>query len=458
MKFWSKVKSFFQSSNVQNGWSGPGYDFSLWAGSAFGGLSNANLSTNETIFSVITRLANTVSSLPIHLYNNSSQQSGELDDLLTVQTNNSISAYDFFNQMEVSRNSNGNGYALIQRDVLGSPIALYPIKPDCVTPMINLDDYSLWYQISDDFFHAIVFNTEVIHVKHISPVGGITGISPIAVLKNSLDFNSAVQDFSLTEMNKKDSYVIKYDKNVSEEKKKAYIADFARMIKENGGAVFQEKGFEYDRFQSEFKSSDLKDTESITITRIANVYNVPITFLNQSNSSGINSNEQLMAQFVQMTLIPIVRQYETEFNRKLLTQSQRSSGFYFKFNLNGLLRGDTAARTNFYQMLVRNGLASLNDISKLEDLPLSNDPNADKRYVSGDLYPVDMDPAERNAKQQDNVDKTVMTINERREAQGQEPIEGGDAIYMPSSDIPSIDTNDASNSNKKSTQSKGGDM
>jgi hypothetical protein len=69
-----------------------------------------------------------------------------------------------------------------------------------------------------------------------------------------------------------------------------------------------------------------------------------------------------------------------------------------------------------------------------------------------------MDPAERNAKQQDNVDKTVMTINERREAQGQEPIEGGDAIYMPSSDIPSIDTNDASNSNKKSTQSKGGDM
>lgn len=404
MKFWSKVKSFFQQSNSQ-GWSGSHYDFSPWNGKIFGGWSNANLTTNESIFSVITRLSNALASLPVHLYQEHVQANGDLNDLLAVQPNESMSSYEFFRMLETGRNTNGNGYALIERNMLGSPVALFPIRPDCITPMINRDDNTLWYQISDNFFNAIVFNTEIIHVKHISPIGGLKGISPIKVLRNTLDFNKAVQEFSLTEMSKRDSYIIKYDRNVSDDKRKAMIADFQRMIKENGGAVVQEKGFEYERYASDFKSGDLKTTEGITLTRIANVFNVPVTFLNQSNSTGVDSNEQLMTQFVQMTLIPIVKQYENEFNRKLLAPNQRAKGFYFKFNLNGLLRGDTAARTNFYQMLIRNGIASPNDVSALEDIPLSDDPNADKRYISGDLYPVDMDPTLRNKKS--NVDSTT---------------------------------------------------
>jgi hypothetical protein len=51
---------------------------------------------------------------------------------------------------------------------------------------------------------------------------------------------------------------------------------------------------------------------------------------------------------------------------------------------------------------------------------------------------LDMKEAYQNPNKPDN---TVKTINERRKAQDQEPIEGGDAIYMSSSDIPAIDVN-----------------
>ena len=74
-----------------------------------------------------------------------------------------------------------------------------------------------------------------------------------------------------------------------------------------------------------------------------------------------------MTQFVEMTLIPIIKQYEAEFNRKLLTQNQRARGYYFKFNINGLMRGDTASRTSFYAMMIRNGIATPNELRKLED-------------------------------------------------------------------------------------------
>ena len=110
-----------------------------------------------------------------------------------------------------------------------------------------------------------------------------------------------------------------------------------------------------------------------------------------------------MAQFVEMTLLPIVKQYESEFNRKLLTRSQRARGFYFKFNVNGLLRGDTAARTEFYQMMIRNGIATSNDLRKLEELPPTDNKNADQLWITGDLYPMDLDIQDRQKKVLSNV-------------------------------------------------------
>lgn len=110
-----------------------------------------------------------------------------------------------------------------------------------------------------------------------------------------------------------------------------------------------------------------------------------------------------MTQFVEMTLLPIVKQYEAEFNRKLLTPEQRARGFYFKFNVNGLLRGDTASRTNFYQMMIRNGIASVNDLRKLEDLPPSDAKNADQLWLSGDMYPIDSDQIGKGRTDTDNT-------------------------------------------------------
>lgn len=415
--FWSKVRGFFQLDK-DGDWKGQGYDFENWNGKIFGGIYNAGLTSNEMVFSVVTRLANTISSLPVHYYKNYERKNTSLSNLLSVEANNSMSAFEFFQKMEVSRDTDGNGYALIERNKYGRPIGLYVLKPGSCSPVINRDDNTLWYQITDDnVVHAVVFNTEVIHVKHISANGSLKGVSPLRVLRKTLDFNDAVQKFSLTEMSKDDSYIIKYDRNVSEQKRKAMINDFTKMVKEHGGAVLQEKGFDYDRFARDFNSADLKDTESITLARIANAYNVPLSFLNQTTNTS-TSNEQLMIQFVQMTLMPIVKQYEAEFNRKLLTEHQRDSGYYFKFNLNGLLRGDTKSRTALYQTMIRNGAASPNDISALEDIPPSDLANADKRYISGDLYPVDMDPTLRKTtKGGDSDGKTTQVPNNQTEGE-----------------------------------------
>lgn len=387
MSFWDKAKKFFNpfQQTKGNSWEGPHYNFGDWANTPFFGLKNQDLTTNEEVFSVVTRLANTVSSLPLHEYKKYQQTSTSVSNLLTVEPNPSMTSFQLLNQLETSRNVDGNGYLWIERDDYGLPQHLWPIDPKTVVVKRDIETGNIWYQVSSETYNFLVFNTEVIHVKHISPLSNFVGISPLDVLSSSLKFARTVEEFSMNEMDKKDAYIIQYDRSVSDGRRKALMDDFRRMIQENGGAILQEQGFKIDRYESKFQPGDLQTVSNITKQRIANAFNVPLSFLDSGNSNNAKSSESIMTQFVEMTLIPIIRQYESEFNRKLLTQNQRARGYYFKFNINGLMRGDTASRTSFYAMMIRNGIATPNELRKLEDLPETKDKNADKLWFSKDL-------------------------------------------------------------------------
>ncbi|MGG3800454.1 phage portal protein [Metabacillus fastidiosus] len=387
------------------GWRGQGFDFSSWFGRTFWGIDNSKLANNETIFSVISRLANTVSSLPLKLYHNYDSVINQAADVLINAPNQNMSGFDFINKVEVSRNEHGNGYAVIMRDIRMQVEAIIPIDPTYVTPFLNTDDDTLWYEIRGTGGTYYFHNMNMLHVKHITGSSRWIGLSPIEVLKNTLQYDKAVQEFSLSEMEKKESFKLTYDANVDEGKRKAVINDFRKFYKENGGILFQEPGVTIDEIERKYVASDTFMSERITRSRVANVFNVPVSFLNDTEGQSYSSNEQMMIQFVNMTVLPIIRQYEHEFNRKLLTEKDRKEGYYFKFNLGGLLRGDTTARTAFYQAGIRSGFLEQDEVRRLEDLPPRGG-NAAKLWVSGDLYPIDMDPNQRKGGEKQNESKT----------------------------------------------------
>lgn len=378
------------------GWKGSTWDFSNWFGRSFWGIDNSQLATNETIFSVISRLANTISALPIKLHQNYDVIQNEVSDVLINEPNQNMSSYDLLNALEVSRDETGNGYAIILRDIRLQPSEIIPLDPSCVTEFINKDDGLIWYQVQSERGTMFVANTDMLHVKHIRGPARIRGLSPLKVLANTIRYDKAVQEFSLSEMEKKESFVLKYAANLDKEKRDAVIADFRRFYAENGGILLQEPGVEITEMKKQYFTSDTLASERITRSRVANVFNIPVSFLNDVDGGTSASNEQQMIQFVNMTLLPIVRQYEHEFNRKLLTKADRKQGMYFKFNLGGLLRGDTAARTNFYQAMLRSGAMKPDEVRMLEDLaPMGG--MADKLWISGDLYPQEMDPSLRKS-------------------------------------------------------------
>ena len=77
--------------------------------------------------------------------------------------------------------------------------------------------------------------------------------------------------------------------------------------------------------------------------------------------------EQLALEFVKMTLSTWITRWEQELRRCLLTPDEKTQGYFFRHNLNALLRGDFLTRMTGYATMLQNGVASQNEVRDLED-------------------------------------------------------------------------------------------
>jgi HK97 family phage portal protein len=127
-----------------------------------------------------------------------------------------------------------------------------------------------------------------------------------------------------------------------------------------------------------------------------------------------NNIEQQSIEFVTHTLTPWVVRFEHELNRKIFTEKEKQK-LYLKFNMNSLLRGDTAARTAFYAKMFEVGAYSANDIRELEDRNPRVDPKGDEYFHplnllgSGEERPQSQPKSENteNIENTDNTDKNT---------------------------------------------------
>ncbi|TKI16742.1 phage portal protein [Lysinibacillus sphaericus] len=72
-------------------------------------MNTNQLATNEILFSVISRLANKISALPIKLYKNYDVIQNDILEVLINEPNKNMSSVDLLNALEVSRNETSNG-------------------------------------------------------------------------------------------------------------------------------------------------------------------------------------------------------------------------------------------------------------------------------------------------------------------------------------------------------------
>ena len=77
--------------------------------------------------------------------------------------------------------------------------------------------------------------------------------------------------------------------------------------------------------------------------------------------------EQLALEFVKLTLAAWLTRWEQELWRCVLTPEEKTQDYFWKHNLNALLRGDFPTRMTGYATMLQNGIASQDEVRDLED-------------------------------------------------------------------------------------------
>ena len=106
--------------------------------------------------------------------------------------------------------------------------------------------------------------------------------------------------------------------------------------------------------------------------------------------------------------------WEQALHRVLLSLEEKAE-YFFKFNVDGLLRGDYQSRMSGYAVGIQNGFMSPNDVRELENLDLIPDELGGNLYLTnGNMCPLSIAGAAYKSKEKEDEtnDEEILEVEE----------------------------------------------
>lgn len=347
-----------------------------------------NIARNETIYAAINIRSNAIASAPITLRRDYKRVNSLEHDIanLLERPNNFQTQFDFIKLIETIRCSKGAAYVIKEYDKMLNVISMWVMDSDFVTPVLDEETKELWYHVRQKQGETYIHSRHIMAFNYMTS-NGYTPISPLDVLKNTVDYDTEIKSLSISQMQNGLNFklAVTVGSNLSDDKIEKYNDMISRFKKT--GILFLDKGKEAKTLNTEsFIDPHVFEVEKITKERIAMVFNIPLSKLSSSDTNSGKDEEDLM--YLKDTILPAARMYEQTFNRGLINDPLRYEGYYIKSNLNGFARANMSKRGEFYQKGIRNGWFTLNDVRELEDLPPYKEQFANVPLISRDIIPL----------------------------------------------------------------------
>ena len=411
-----------------------GSSFTFFMGNSSSGKSVTERSAMQmtAVYACVRILSEAVAGLPLHFYRYKEDGSKEkaidsnLYHLLHDEPNPEMSSFVFRETLMTHLLLWGNAYAQIIRNGKGEIIALYPLMPNKMS--VDRDENGKLYYTytrSDCEPNAMNGSSVVLEPKdvlHIPGLGfdGLVGYSPIAMAKNAIGLAIATEEFGskFFANGAAPSGVLEHPGTIKDPSRvrEAWQSQFGGSGNSGKVAVLEE-GMKYTPISISPEQAQFLETRKFQINEIARIFRVPPHMVGDLEKSSFSNIEQQSLEFVKYTLDPWVVRWEQSLSRSLLSEDEKKR-YFFKFNLEGLLRGDYQSRMNGYAIARQNGWMSANDIRELEDLDkLSPEQGGDLYLVNGNMLPLEKAGAyadKNNEKETDNEEVLELEKPRRR--------------------------------------------
>lgn len=330
-----------------------------------------------TVYACINVRAQTIGALPGNVFRET--ENGDKESLpdhpsyypLAQQPNNYMSSANMFLSSMIKSDSWGNSFIGINRNGRGAVSSLDPLMPEDCTE-VKIIDGKAYYKIRGD----VVPGRDVLHFRWWS-YDGVNGISPIR--QNMMTMGKAIKQekYSTYALGQKPPGILYYEGVQGAEQKAENQKSWTQDL-QTGKTPILSGRWKFDPIILSPDEAQYIETEGLTDKKICSIFRVPPVFIQDFQRATFTNAEQSDLIFVKHTIVPIVRVMEQEINMKMFSEREKKNTYY-KFNLNGLLRGDTAARAAFYKTMRDVGGMNGNQIREREDM---------NQYDGGEEYTV----------------------------------------------------------------------
>lgn len=275
----------------------------------------------------------------------------------------------FFQTLSTWLKDWGNAFALIERDRGGNPVALHQVHPAGVRVVLvgkGKKYYDIRFQDTAlSHLNGIYPTDDVIHVMEVS-LDGLKGLNPIYLNAGALEKSLAQEKFAADFYRKGGNIraVMETEGSLGDDKYSTWMKHMAEASA-NFDTPLLEYGIKYKQLDVNPVAAQLLQSETMSIQDVCRILGVPPHMLAELSHATFSNIEHQTIQFVQYTLRPLVKRFEVELESKLFFEDERGR-YSIDFSLEGLLRGDTAARSSYYHNAILDGYLSRNEVRALE--------------------------------------------------------------------------------------------
>ena len=366
----------------------------------FGGQGAANRTavsrdsslTFSAVFSCVRVISESIASLPIKVYK-VEDDSDKINDvshpvynLLARYPNSYMTPYTFLDTLMTNLLVEGNAYFYIERDSSARPVSLIPINPQDVKVIKH--EGNIIYDVKD--FEIGIMKEDMLHFFNLS-FDGYKGVSILKAQNTTIATSIASNDTANSYLGNSSNIggIIKHPGKLSKEAVERLKGSWNNQYSGSfmaGKTAILEEGMTFDSAAVDLSKYQLIETRRFQIEEIARIFKVPLSLIGHlEKAANYSSIEALSIDFVRFTLQPYLVLIEQELNRKLFRANELDN-YFVRLDANGLLRGDSAARADYYREMISMGVLSINEVRVMEDLNRIDDGNV--HYFPMNFAPI----------------------------------------------------------------------
>ncbi|MEU6527866.1 phage portal protein [Streptomyces sp. NPDC046928] len=349
------------------------------------------------VWRAVAVIANVSAALPLHTYTTGTKD--RVTVALLEDPHPELTRFEFWRLVYVHRLLWGNAYAQKIRNGAGDVVQLWPIRPDRVKvdrepPSAENPGGKVFWIADDNGMRHRRTSREILHLPALG-YDGVTGCSPIRAAAEGIGLGLAAEKSAakLYGSGNMISGVLQTEQRLNKEQAEQLKAGWKAKLSGSQAAhdiAVLDSGASFQPVTMPYKDSQFLESRQFQVVEVARMFGVPLFLLmeTQKSTSWGTGLEQQAQGFVTWDLAPTwLTPTEQRVTKELLPPN-----VYAKYQLGGLLRGDSSARATFYRAMRDTGAFSADDIRDLEDLTPIGGREGDMRLQPTYMAPLGSDP------------------------------------------------------------------